>query len=74
MITIDMIKAKAISHDIRRARRAEAFAPLDIQATIPAKAVEAEAKRQVIRDSDAALQANIDNATSDKELKNILGL
>jgi len=69
MITINLDKAKGIAHDMRRAARAEEFAPLDIQATIPAKAAEAEAARQFIRDKYAAIQVNIDAATNVDELK-----
>ena len=50
MITINIDKAKAIAHDIRRAARAEEFKPLDVKATIPAEAAEAEAARQAVRD------------------------
>lgn len=36
---------------------------------IPAKAVEAEAKRQVVRDKYSVMQTEIDAATSIEELK-----
>lgn len=68
----DMGKAKDIAHDRRRAKRAGAFAPLDIEATIPAKAAAAEAKRQAIRDADAALQTQIDAALTVDALKTLL--
>ena len=74
MITINIDKAKAIGHDIRREERAKEFAPLDIQATIPAKAEEAEAARQVIRDKYAVIQQEIDAATTPEEIKVALGL
>ena len=74
MITINIDKAKSIGHDIRREERAKEFAPLDIQATIPAKAQEAEAARQVIREKYAAVQASIDAATSPEEIKSALGI
>jgi hypothetical protein len=67
-----MGKAKTIAHDRRRAKRAEAFGPLDIEATIPAKAAAAEAKRQAIRDADAALQTQIDAALTVDALKTLL--
>lgn len=72
MIRINLDKAKAIAHDKRRAVRAAEFAPLDIEATIPAKAVAAEAKRQVIRDRDAVLQTALDAASTPDELKRLL--
>jgi hypothetical protein len=72
MITVNMPKAKAIAHDIRRAKRAAEFAPLDIQATIPAQAAQAEAARQVIRDKYADMQTDIDAAATPEELKSII--
>ena len=72
MINIDMTKAKVIAHDSRRATRNAAFAPLDIKATIPAEATQAEADRAVIRDADAALQVQMDSAVSADELKALM--
>lgn len=69
MITINIDKAKNIAHDIRRAKRAEEFAPLDIKATIPSEAVAAEAARQVIRDKYAAMQTQINSASTPEEIK-----
>ena len=69
MIVINIEKAKGIAHDIRRAKRAEEFAPYDevIMKQIPdADATEAEASRQAIRDKYATIQTNID-ATADVE-------
>ena len=74
MIIVNLDKAKAIGHDIRREERAKEFAPLDIQATIPAKAEEAEAARQVIRDKYAVIQQEIDAATTPEEIKAALGI
>ena len=72
MITINIDKAKDIAHDIRRAKRAEEFAPLDIKATIPSEAVAAEAARQAIRDKYAAMQTQIDLASTPEEIKEAL--
>ena len=72
MIRINLDKAKAIAHDRRRTARAREFAPLDTEATIPAKAVAAEAKRQAIRDRDAVLQTALDAARTPDELKRLL--
>ena len=74
MIQIDLAKANAIGHEIRRSKRAEEFAPLDVQATIPAMAADAEAKRQAIRDRYAGVQRQIDSAESPEEIKAALGL
>ena len=69
MISINIDKAKSIAHEARRAARAAEFAPLDVQATIPAKAAEAEAARQVVRDKYAAMQTAIDSASTADEIK-----
>ena len=69
MITINIDKAKNIAHDIRRAKRAEEFAPLDIKATIPSEAVAAEAARQAVRDKYAAMQTQINSASTPEEIK-----
>lgn len=71
MIQINIGKAKEITHNARRDARAKEFQPLDIQATIPLMAVEAEAKRQIIREKYAELQTQIDNAQNADELKAI---
>lgn len=74
MITINVNKAKDIAHDIRRAKRSEEFAPLDIQATIPSQASAAESARQVIRDKYAAMQTQINSASTPEEIKTALGV
>ena len=71
-IVINLDKAKTIAHDKRRAARAAEFAPLDVQATIPAQAAAAEAARQVIRDKYAAVQTSIDGAADVAALKTIV--
>lgn len=68
-IRVDIDKAKGICHEKRRAKRAAEFAPLDVEATIPAKAAQAEAARQAIRDKYAAMQAAIDAAGTVDALK-----
>lgn len=72
MIIINIDKAKAIGHEMRRAARAEEFAPHDavIAKAIPgADAVAAEAARQAIREKYAQIQTNIDAATTPEEIK-----
>ena len=71
-IVIDIDKAKAIGHDMRRAARSEEFKPLDVQATIPNLAAQAEAARQVIREKYTAMQADIDAASTTDEIKEAL--
>lgn len=68
----NMTKAKSIAHDVRRAKRAAEFAPLDIEATIPAKATQAEAARQAIRDKYAVMQQQIDAAQTVEKLKELI--
>ena len=70
-IKTDIPRAKTISHEFRRQERRERFAPLDIETSIPALAAAAEKKRQKIRDADAILQADIDNAKTESELKSL---
>lgn len=68
----DIDKCKELAHDKRRFKRAEEFAPYDevIMKQIPGvDAVEAEAKRQEIRDKYAAVQDAIDAAESPEEIK-----
>ena len=72
MITINIDKAKAIAHDIRRVARAEEFQSLDVKATIPAEAASAEAARQAVRDKYAQIQADIDAATTVDKLKTVM--
>lgn len=71
-IAVDMQKAHEITHAKRRAKRAVEMAPLDIEATIPSKATQAEAARQVIRDRYAVMQTEIDAATTPEMLKAII--
>jgi hypothetical protein len=77
MITVNITKAKAIAHDMRRAARAEEFKPHDeviakrIPGTIEA---EAEAARQAIRDKYASVQTAIDAAVTTDEMKVALGI
>ena len=71
-ITINLDKAKAIGHDIRRQQRAAEFAPLDqqIAARIPGADFDAlEAERQAIRDKYAEVQVSIEAAQTPDEIK-----
>ena len=75
MITINIEKAKAIGHSLRRTARAEEFKPLDeaIMKQIPGTDVLAiDAERQAIRDKYAAMQTQIDSAGSPEEIKEAL--
>jgi hypothetical protein len=71
MIVINVTKAKAIGHDMRRAARAEEFKPYDeaIAKQIPGQMEGAEAARQVIREKYAAIQTAIDAAATPDEIK-----
>ena len=76
MITINIDKAKAIGHDLRRAARADEFKPHDeaIAKQIPGQMEGAEAARQAIRDKYAVIQTQIDSATTTDEIKTALGI
>jgi len=68
----DLDKCKALGHDMRRAKRAEEFAPHDevIMKQIPgADAIAAEEARQEIRDKYAAVQDAIDAAATPEDIK-----
>jgi hypothetical protein len=71
MIVINIDKAKAIAHNTRRAARAEEFKPLDVKATIPSEALQAEIERQVVRDKYAEMQAAIDAAATVEQIKEV---
>lgn len=75
MITINIDKAKAVAHDMRRAARAEEFKPYDdaIAKQIPGQMEGAEAARQAIRDKYVTIQAAIDAAATPDEIKAALG-
>jgi hypothetical protein len=71
MIAINVTKAKAIGHDMRRAARAAEFAPYDeaIAKQIPGQMEGAEAARQAIRDKYVAIQTAIDASATPDEIK-----
>jgi len=71
MIVINIDKAKNIAHGLRRLKREEEFKPYDeaIAKQIPGKIEGAEEARQAIRAKYAAMQTNIDAATSPEEIK-----
>ncbi len=72
MIRIDITKAKAIAHDMRRQARAAEFAPHDeaIAKRLPGTVeAEAEAARAAIRAKYAAMQAEIEAASTPDEIK-----
>ena len=74
MIVINVTKAKAIGHDMRRAARAQEFAPYDeaIAKQIPGQMEGAEAARQAIREKYATMQTAIDAAATPDEIKAVL--
>lgn len=71
MITINITKAKAIAHDIRRSARTEEFKPFDdaIAKQIPGQMEGAETQRQLIREKYSAMQTAIDAASTVDEIK-----
>lgn len=72
MITVNITKAKDITHEARRAARSAEFAPLDVKATIPSEAVAAEKARAAIRTKYAEMQAAVDAAADVASLKTIM--
>lgn len=68
-VDIDIPRAKDVAHTIRRNDRAEKMEPLDRYASVPAMFTEIEAERQVVRDSNAAVQIGIDAANTVELLK-----
>jgi hypothetical protein len=75
-LIVDVTKAKAIGHNIRRAARAEEFKPYDeaIAKQIPGQIEGAEAARQAIRDKYSVIQAQIEAASSPEEIKAALSM
>jgi hypothetical protein len=74
MISINLDKAKTISHELRRTARTAEFEPYDnvIAKQIPGQFDDAEAKRQEIRARYASYQEQINNAPSVEVLKEII--
>lgn len=76
MIRINVEKAKAVAHDMRRQARAAEFEPHDkvIAAQIPgADAAAAESARSAIRAKYAHMQTQIDAASTPDEIRAALG-
>lgn len=71
MIAINITKAKAIAHEIRRANRELEFAPYDeiVAKQIPGKVADAEQARERIRQRYANIQNLVDAASTIDELK-----
>lgn len=77
MISINITKAKSIAREMRRAARAEEFAPHDevIMKQIPGvDAVAAEAARAAIRARYSAMQDQIEAAVTPDKIKGALGI
>ena len=74
MITVNITKAKAVAHDLRRAARSVEFQPYDdaIAKQIPGQADGAEAARAAIRTKYAEMQTAIDAATTTDQIKAVL--
>lgn len=70
----NLARCKEIAHEKRRGARAAEFAPLDVEATIPSQAAQAEAKRQAVRDKYAVMQTAIDGAADVAALKKAMGI
>lgn len=74
-IEINLDKAKEITHNLRRAMRAEEFAPLDqtIAFRLPGTTIkETEKLREEVRDKYVEMQEEVDLATDVEQLKVLL--
>ena len=74
-VGVNIPKAELIAHDLRRRKRAIDFAPHDevIAKQIPGvDANAAETARQAIRDADTITQTNIDDASDEATLRDVL--
>ena len=69
-IVVDIHLAKGVAHDIRRAKRSDAFAPHDdvIAKRIPGAEESAEAERVKVREKFAVMQVAIDTANTVDDL------
>ena len=76
MIIVNIDKAKAIGHTMRRAAREDEFKPFDeaIAKQIPTLAESAEAARQAIREKYVVIQDQIEAAATPEEIKAALGI
>lgn len=74
LVVVDMVSAKSIAHDKRRARREKLLEPLDKLATSPNNSIKNKAMtdKQAVLDADAPVQIAIDAATTPEQLKQIL--
>lgn len=75
-LIVDVNKAKAIGHELRRAARTEEFKPFDeaIAKQIPTQVEGAEAERQAIREKYVVIQDQIEAAATPEEIKAALGI
>tara|TARA_R110002051_G_scaffold303487_1_gene372400 strand:+ start:194 stop:616 length:423 start_codon:yes stop_codon:yes gene_type:complete len=70
-VSVDVGKAKDITHAARRAARDREMAPFDVKVTIPDESSAAEAERVKLRKKYAALQTKID-ASDESNLNKII--
>ena len=71
-IGINLDKAKAIAHNLRRQQRAAEFAPLDMAIAIRVSGMDPdviEKEREVVREKYALIQEVIETAETPEEVK-----
>ena len=71
-IGINLDKAKAIAHDLRRQQRAAEFAPLDMAIAIRVSGMDTdviEEQREAVREKYALIQEVIESAETPEEVK-----
>ncbi len=69
---VSLTRSKEIAHNKRREVRAKRMAPLDVEVTIPGKAVKAENARAQLRSLYGRVQTDIDAATDITTLEVIM--
>lgn len=58
-VDVDMAKAEAIAHKVRKIARDMEMIPFDIKANIPGESASAEASRQLVRDRNAVIKTDV---------------
>lgn len=71
-VSVDIPKAKELTHEARRFARDGEMAPFDLKVTIPDESAAAEAERVKLRKKYANLQTEIDASSTETALKSVM--
>jgi len=71
-VSVDIPKAKELTHEARRFARDGEMAPFDLKVTIPDESAAAEAERVKLRKKYADLQTEIDASSTETALKSVM--